>query len=44
VLAVQADGNESSGSTKGGVAGLAVKVAAAQGCLTDVIKAKKAMV
>ena len=44
MLAVQADGNESSGSMKGGVACLAVRVAAFQVCLMDVIKMKKAMV
>jgi len=37
---VQAGGNESSGSMKDGVACLAVRAAASQGCLRDVIKMK----
>jgi hypothetical protein len=44
VWAVKAVGNESSGSMKGGVACLAVRVAASQVCLMDVIKVKKPMV
>jgi hypothetical protein len=41
---VLADGNESSDLMKGGVACLAVRVAASQGCLMDVIEMKKVMV